>query len=321
MAATRIANVIVPEVFNPYVIERTAALSAFYQSGIIQTVPGLNILGEKGGTTIAMPFWQDLSGDDEVLSDSSPLSVNNITAAQDVAVLHVRGKAWGVNDLAKALSGDDPMAAIGNLVAAYWARRWQALTLASLTGVFGAATMAANKSDISGATGEAAVISANTTVDAIYKLGDAAGGLSGFAMHSAVVAKLVKDNLIDFIPDSEGNPTIPTYLGKRVIVDDSMPVASGVYTSYLFGQGAIGLGEGNAPVPTETDRDSLQGDDILVNRRHFVLHPRGVRWLGASVAGTAPTNAEAAASANWQRVYEAKNIRIVQFIHRIAPAG
>lgn len=320
MAATRISNVIVPEVFNPYVIERTAALSAFYQSGIIQTVPGLNILGEKGGTTIAMPFWQDLSGDDEVLSDTSPLSVNAITAAQDVAVLHVRGKAWGANDLAKALSGDDPMAAIGDLVAAYWARRWQALLISSLTGVFGAASMAGNKHDISGGSGAAAVISAEATVDAIYKLGDAAGGLTGFAMHSATVALLVKNNLIDFLPDSEGRPTIPTYLGKRVIVDDGMPVSNGVYTSYLFGQGAFGLGEGNAPVPTETDRDSLQGDDILINRRHFVLHPRGVKWLGASVAGAAPTNAEAANSANWQRVYENKNVRMVQFVHRIAAA-
>jgi hypothetical protein len=32
---TIISDVIVPEVFNPYVIERTAELSAFYQSGII----------------------------------------------------------------------------------------------------------------------------------------------------------------------------------------------------------------------------------------------------------------------------------------------
>jgi hypothetical protein len=32
---TIITDVIVPEVFNPYVIQRTAELSAFYQSGII----------------------------------------------------------------------------------------------------------------------------------------------------------------------------------------------------------------------------------------------------------------------------------------------
>ena len=38
---TIISDVIVPEVFNPYVKEATADLSAFYQSGIIARTPGL----------------------------------------------------------------------------------------------------------------------------------------------------------------------------------------------------------------------------------------------------------------------------------------
>ncbi|MGU3496358.1 major capsid protein [Xanthobacteraceae bacterium A53D] len=320
MAATKIADVIVPEVFNPYTIQRTTEQSALYQSGIIQPVEGLNVLGQTGGTTIAMPFWNDLTGDEEILSDTTPLGVAKITASQDVAVLHARGKAWGVNDLAKALSGDDPLAAIGDLVGAYWARRWQVMLLSTLKGIFASGDLNANRSDISAASGEAAVIGADTTVDAIYKLGDAAGGVTGFAMHSAVVAKLVKDDLIDFALDSQGKPTIPVYLGKSVIVDDGMPVASGVYTSYLFGQGAIGLGEGNAPTPTETDRDSLQGEDILINRRHFVLHPRGMKWVGTP-AGVSPTNAELETGANWDRAYDPKNIRIVQFTHRVAPAA
>lgn len=35
MAVTKIADVIVPSVFNPYVIQRTMQLSALVQSGII----------------------------------------------------------------------------------------------------------------------------------------------------------------------------------------------------------------------------------------------------------------------------------------------
>ena len=119
-------------------------------------------------------------------------------------------------------------------------------------------------------------------------------------------------------PDSTGSIEIPTYLGKRVIVDDGCPVANGVYTTYIFGQGAIGYGEGAAPVPTETTRDALSGDDILINRRHFILHPRGVRWLDQAVADRSPTNAELANPANWLRVYDAKNVRMVKYTHRIA---
>lgn len=315
MAATKISDVIVPTVFNPYAVQRTTQLSRLYTSGIIQTVPELNILGSSGGTTINMPFWNDLSGAEEILSDTTPLGVDKITAAKDVAVIHARGKAWGVNDLAKALSGDDPMAEIGSLVGDYWARRWQAMLISILKGIFASGDLDSNISDISAEAGAAAVIGGDGVVDAIYKLGDASGGLTAFGMHSATVATLVKQGLIDFKNDAEGNPTLPYYMGKAVIQDDNMPVTGGVYTSYLFGRGAFGYGEGNAPVPTETDRDSLQGEDILINRRHFVMHPRGVAW-GGTPAGVSPTNVELESGANWDLRYDPKNIRIVQFKHR-----
>lgn len=138
MSKTKISDVIVPEVFNQYVIERTAELSALVQSGIVIPDPQLDVLAQSGGKIINMPFWQDLSGDDEVLSDTTPLETDKITAAQDQAVLLMRGKAWKTNDLAKALSGDDPMKAIADLVAAYWARRQQVTLLSILKGVFGA---------------------------------------------------------------------------------------------------------------------------------------------------------------------------------------
>ena len=114
--STKIADVIVPEVFNPYVIERTAELSALVKSGIIVKDPELDALASAGGRLINMPFWKDLTGDDEVLSDNGALTPGKITAGQDVAALLMRGKAWSVNDLAKALSGDDPMRLIHSLL-------------------------------------------------------------------------------------------------------------------------------------------------------------------------------------------------------------
>ena len=102
-AKTKIEDVIVPEVFNSYVIERTAELSALYQSGIVVKDPELDALATAGGKLINMPFWQDLTGEDEVLSDTDSLETDKITASQDVAALLMRGKAWKVNDLSKAL--------------------------------------------------------------------------------------------------------------------------------------------------------------------------------------------------------------------------
>lgn len=314
---TKISDVIVPEVFNSYVIERTAELSAFVQSGVVVNNPELDRLATAGGRLINMPFWQDLTGDDEVLSDTESLATDKIKASQDVAALLMRGKAWKSNDLAKALSGDDPMAAIGDLVAAYWARRQQVTLLATLKGVFGAVgtKMAGNALDISASPNEAG-FTGSTFLDAAYKLGDAEERLTAIAIHSSTLANLRKQNLIETELDSNNKP-IYTYQGKRVIVDDSMPVSGDVFTSYLFGAGAFGLGNGAAPVPTETDRDALAGDDILINRQHFLLHPRGVKFTDKSVVGSSPTNAELGTGGNWERVYEPKNVRIVEFKHKL----
>ncbi|NGP45976.1 coat protein [Bacillaceae bacterium SIJ1] len=324
MPSTKIADVIVPDVFNPYVVERTAELSAFYQSGIISNNEELNRLATSGGRILNMPFWEDLNGDDEVLSDQTPLKPNRIESSKDAAVLHLRGKAWGVNDLAKALSGDDPMAAIADLVADYWARQWQKLTLATLEGVFAAPSMSDNVLDVSGETD--GVFDGDSFIDALHRMGDAESRLTALGVHSATYASMRKQGLIEFIRDQDNNIDFPSYMGKRLIIDDSMTVeevtpAEGdpykAYTTYLFGQGAIGYGEGGAPVPTETDRDSLQGEDILINRRHFIMHPRGVRFMDKSVAGEAPTNAELTDQTNWQAVYEPKNIRMVAFKHKL----
>jgi len=315
----KLNTIIVPEVFNPYVIQRTAELSELYRSGIISTDPAFDKLASSGGRILNMPFWNDLTGDDENLSATTPLTPGAITAGKDMAALLMRGRAWKANDLEKALSGDDPMAAIGDLVAEYWARRLQAMLLATLKGTFAAASMSTNLLDISGLVGDLAVFTGSTFVDATQKLGDAKDKLTGVMMHSMTEASLVKQGIItEEVEVVDGvSMRVKRLLGKQVIVDDGCPQAAGVYTSYIFGQGAVAYGRGEAPVPTEVDRDSLAGDDILINRQHLILHPRGVAFQDASVVNDAPTNAELETAANWARAYEAKNIRIVKFVHKI----
>lgn len=322
MAVTLLADVIVPEVFSPYVIERTAELSAFWQSGIVAPVAELNM---DGGKTIEMPFWQDLVGEDQVMSTTTDLTVAAITTDQDRACLNARALVYGAADLAGALAGDDPMIAIGDLYAAKWDRQMQKALIATLKGAMGALAAESpvvNSLDISGLSGAAAVFDAESFIDASGTLGDAEGQLQSLAIHSSTLRVMKKADLIEFALDSDGKPTIPYYQGQRVIVDDSMPVTNGVYTSYLFGAGAIGYGEGNPKVPSETERLALKngGQEYLVQRRHWVLHPRGIAWSPVSgvPALDTPSNLELANPANWHRVYEPKNIRIVRFVHRNA---
>lgn len=316
MASTKISDIIVPSVFNPYIVQETNRLDSFVQAGIVVNDPAFDILATSGGTVVNMPFFNDLSGDSEELSDTVALGVNAITSGQDKARLHMRGKAWGVNDLANALSGADPMGVIASKVAKFWVGERSKMLFKSLAGIETA--LASNVYDISSGAGELAVISGKETLNAKQKLGDNASKLKGIAMHSATYTKLQQDDLIVYFPTSNADVQIPTYLGYKVIVDDSCPVTGGVYTTYLFGEGAFGLGNGSAPVPTETDRDSLAGEDILINRQHFILHPRGIKWNDVAVVGKTPTFAEVATATNWTRVYDAKNIRLAIFKHKLA---
>ena len=318
MAVTKIANVIVPAVFMDYVRRQTMELSDFWQSGIIG-VGGAELGGNltSGGNTINMPFWTDLSNADEGLSDSVGLTVNQINAKKDMAVLHFRGGAWGSNDLAHQLAGDDPMKAIASFVAGWWSRQMQRVTLSTLKGAFASASMSSNVLDISAAAGEAANINAKTFISATQKLGDAKAQLMAMAMHSAVQASLAQQDLIDTERDSSGRVLFDTFMGKRIIIDDGMPNTAGVYTTYVFGAGAIGYNEGGVLNALETDRDIIDGNDFLTTRRAFVLHPRGISWTGSAVGAT-PTLAELETGTNWNRVFESKAIPIVQFKHKIA---
>src|SRR5215510_3445517 len=334
MAKTAVADVIIPTEFEKYAIERTAELSRFGESGIVEMASEFDALAQGGGREVKMPFWKDLTATRQLLSDSATLTVNKINADQDIARIHTDGEVSWVNNLAKVISGDYPMQAIVDLVAAYWARTDEGLIVSCLKGMFGAASLAGNllaihSESIAGTT-SATKLNGATFVDACAKLGDAAAKLTAVAMHSATEAALKKLDLIDFLPDSEGKPSLATFQGRRVVVDDTLPTRAGttdgtVYTTYLFGQGAFA--KGVAPLDgtplqggfgtegVELARVPLDSDSVLINRRRYILHPRGVKFTSASVAADSPTNAELETQSNWVRVWENKNVRLVAVTH------
>src|SRR5687767_831679 len=132
MAKTTLADVIVPDVFNPYVRERSIHLNKLIQSGALGLDPEFNRLASGPGIIIDIPFFKDLTGSSSVLSDSASLTPDKINTGQDSAAKNVRGKAWAANLLTKWLTGEDPVAAIGDAVAHWWNRDHQTTTLAQL---------------------------------------------------------------------------------------------------------------------------------------------------------------------------------------------
>lgn len=336
MPITKISDVIVPELFNPYVINRTMELSDFFKSGIVMHSPEFDALASEAARTHNMPFFEDLQGESEATLEDVKMTPSKIGSNKDVSTTILRQKMWAATNLSAALAGADPMKAIGDLVALYWARDMQKELIAILAGVFGTTTAGAEGTpaaetrmkdhilDLTAGKSEAAkLISASAFIDGCQLLGDAQSQLTGVAMHSATKSYLKKQNLIETQRDST-DVEFDTYQGRRVTVDDGCPVTvDGVYTTYLFGNGAIAYGNGTpvGHVATEMDRDKQTGGgvDYLINRQAFILHPRGIAYTGAKREHVeTPLRTELAMAENWKPVYEPKQLRIVAIKHKIA---
>lgn len=333
MAVTRLTDLIIPSVFAQYMQVVTSQLNVFQAAGILAEDPRLSALLGGGARRFDVPFFKDLDDTESNISNDNPASLatpRNITTGKQVAQRHNRNQSWSDMDLNQQLAGADPMGAIVRRVAGYWARQRQRMLIATCRGLF-ADNITNDSGDMvkniaigsSGTPGAQHMFNGDAFVDTCQTMGDNDTRLQGVAMHSVVYARAKKNNLIDFIPDSRGEVEIPTYQGKRVIVDDGLPVVTNgsntEYHTYVFGSGPIGLGTSAPPVPVETDRIVLAGggggQEVLVTRVQLCMHPYGFEWTAASQSGESPTFAELATAANWNRVYpERKQIHLALLI-------
>ena len=347
--ATRVSDVIVPEVFTPYMQVLTEEKSRLIQSGLLSRSEALDNLLAGGGITFQVPSFRDLDNDeDRISSDTSvpfadadaslpagvarPPDPRKIQTQKEIAVRLNRNNSWSSTDLAAILAGTDPMQAIASRVAAYWTRRLQAAFIATWNGVI--ADNDANDSgdyinDISGASFTDGVtnFSAEAFLDAAQTMGDSQEDLVAVAVHSVVYNRMQKNNLIDFIPDARGEINIPTFLGREVIVDDGLPRTGSVYDTWLFGPGATQMGMGEPPQATEVDRKpgggNGGGQDVLYSRVMWTLHPSGHAWVGTAgdggPANTGTANDDLDEAASWNRVYpERKQIKFARLVTREA---
>ena len=331
--ATLRSDIIIPEVFTPYVIEQTTQRDAFLASGVVQPMAELNA-SENGGDFVQVPhFKANLSGDFERLTDSSSLTPGKITADKQVAAVLHRGRAFESRDLAALAAGSDPMAAIGSKIADYVANQRQKDLLSCLGGVFGAVDDNASSAfiglTVDGASGDTpTLLGPRQIVEAKSLLGDQGEKLTAICMHPKVYYDLMERRAIDMIYDNTGAPDtsadsgstapafgsvqVPTFMGLRVIVSADVQTAnsgaSTEYATYLFTQGAVGSGE-QLGLQTETDRDILAKSDAMSIDLHYVYHPIGSKF---STSVSNPTRAQLETVGNWTKVYETNNIGIVR---------
>ncbi|MBA3352281.1 MAG: phage coat protein [Blastocatellia bacterium] len=333
MAVVRLSDAYVADVYNSYTSVNNPETSRFVVAGVVRTSELFTGIARDGGKNVTVPFWLDIDPEIEQNysnDDPADLAVPNKIGSDTMTAR----KAWinqgfSAMDLVSELAGSDPLQHIKNRFGTYWTRRFERRVIAQAVGVL--ADNVANDGgdmqiDISAAVGDLAKFGSDAFIDAAYTAGDQADQFRAIAVHSSIEARMVKNDEVVFIPDSKGALTIPTYRGRVVISTDNMPVtgvgADRIYTSILFGTGAIGFagiegsafgfGQGIPQTPSEVERTPAAGNgggqETIWERKTWLLHPFGFEWIEGTLVEFSPTDADCRLAAHWNRVVSRKQV-------------
>lgn len=324
MATTKISDLIVPELWTPNFLLEDPALIAFFNSGVVAQDAVLGNFASGEGQTFHIRHLKDLANDAENSSsddDTQKSTPKKITGGEQIAVKIMRNQSWSSMDLAAALHNPDPVAAIRSRIASYWARRFQACAISVLKGVL--ADNVANDSgdmlyDHAASSATDKTIAGDAIINATVTMGDRLNDLDCIAMHSIQYATLQKKQLIVYLRDGDANINFPAYLGRRVVVDDGLPVTGAgteldpfKYLAVLFKSGTLRMGFGTPKTPMEVQRvpdaGNGEGQEIIYSRQHFILHPAGFKYKAS--AGN-PTNTVLETATTWDRVFARKQVPV-----------
>ena len=320
---TKLLDAITPEQYTKYTNTMSEKHSAFIQSGILAPAPILDQMIIAGGKLVTMPEWKQTDLSDQVLEEDTALETGKTTSAAQIAPVLYRGTGASYTDLVAIIAGSNPVTQILNDFSDYTLQSDQAIMQAIIKALFdeGGALSLTHVSDQSAA--KANVISPEMVIDAKSILGTSRAKLTVIAMHSKVKAELEKQNVQTkhFIPASESKAGFDTYLGMRVVEDDTLkPTADGVYETYLYATGAFGRSTATPGdmITYEPDRDKAKGNNMLYVRRARVIHPFGLKFTSNKVSKVTPTNADLALANNWEKVREDKKIGLICLRHKIS---
>lgn len=329
MAEVTLSDVIIPDVYASYITVNSPELTAFGQSGVLSAGGAWDAYAATPGFTTTMPFWNDLDasvepnyGNDVYTDVAVPQDVNT---GEQVARIALLNEGWASMRFVKELLKQDPMQHIANRINAFWDKQLQRRAVAVSLGIYndnvasGGSDMVIDISITSGAVTDANRFNTDAFVDTAFTLGDHYENLAAIAVHSMIARKMVKNNEIEEVKDSEGNLLMSTFKGKVVVIDDGLPTfGSGQYRQYLsilWGNGAIGFGQdsvafADGEVDREPARGNGQGVDTLWSRRKWLIHPFGFKFLSTTITGPglSPTWANLALATNWERILSRKHI-------------
>lgn len=313
-------------------IEASIYKSALFNAGVITVDADLaEKVGMNTGRVFTTHFYRELPDPNDDANTAGPVYPDDSDV--DVPVVAMNSAEFTVtkNGPVVAFSKksiidrfnylDDPLSGFTSQLQGYWSKYYDQYAIRTMSGVI-ADNVANDASDLLHDISNAAAapdttntVQPQTVIDAESLKGDA-GDFNVLVVHSKIFHSMRKQNLIDTIPASDGRVQFNLYQGKLLVVSDQVEVdmagAYPVYTSYLCGSDCFRYGSNLAGViALETYRDPKSGrgagEDIVISRTQFALHPMGFSWLDTVVSGSASAGLAAPIYPNWSDLMDATN--------------
>lgn len=319
-----------PEVYQSFVDQEATFSDSIIASGIVATDQSMADVLSNGGTVGTSRFYNPLDPETDAplvrdgSNDNTPVAT---TGGKQSWIRIDRMKAWKTLQLTRELTGADPMAAVARSVGLYWRTYWQSLLVQVANTVTSLSALSSHNYVATSGTG---MLDAGTLIYAQQAaLGDMANKFGMVVMHSRVYAAYQKLGLVEMNKYTITNVLqreveLPSINGLIVVVNDrgtthsekgSGDTTTTYYDSFIFGQGSILTAQPRVITPDyqQYDPKTGGGTDVLYTNRSIILHPNGVSFKAANIAGETPTDAEFIKAANWEVKYQPKNVRIGKF--------
>lgn len=342
-ASTTLEDIIGPRgdyipVVESFMIQDPIERTAFFQSGVLRTGdPRIQAVLDAAAVVASVPYWEPISADvepnysNDVYEDVAvPRAVSTGIQMARIAYLN---EGFSAMSLVQAITKQDPLAYVAQVLDNFWERQYQRRLVATVLGIYNDNVASDGGDMVTDANG---AFGLSPFIDATAQMGDRwLDGLGVVAMHRTVYTQMQKNQMIDFIEDSETKIRIPTYQNHRVVVDNGMPIIPAVEAEpakslvVLFAPGAIGYASNLPDRAQEFERQAARGNgggvDTLWSRRDVIMHPLGFSFTSTSITGngteTRPASAgwtDLANAANWERKLEREDVPLAFLLVDIA---
>lgn len=310
---------IVRDVWKPFMAEALQNTQNIISLGLVQedntspiTKEGqyLNIPVQSPITTVSSP---------SDITSTTTLTPKQAEQYQEIGVIVHKGEAYKLPGINKIETGYDALAPVATSLTKVVIDTIQNSLVSVTKGAFGTGGVLASSHTYSPAS---ETLDAEAIIDGVQSVyGENMNDMEFMIVHSAKYAELDKANLLAY--KSAGTVgeniyytgTIPTFLGKRVLINDTLcePFTDGASTKYPT---YIGMGQPwylgyqrNLDVYTDFDMLTGRGTDKLVWYTDYLPHLRGVSYTSG---GASPSGSTLETTTNWTKVAQDYNIKLMR---------